>query len=40
MNTPAIIIAALYKFVTLDDCDSLRERLHAACMRLQLKALC
>jgi len=37
MNNPAIIIAALYKFVTLDDCHSLRERLHAACVRLQLK---
>ncbi|MBI5040392.1 MAG: rhodanese-related sulfurtransferase [Gammaproteobacteria bacterium] len=37
MNCSAIVIAALYKFVTLDDCHVWRERLHAACAQLQLK---
>jgi len=37
VNSPAIVIAALYKFVTLDDCVAVREQLQTACMQLQLK---
>lgn len=37
MNNPSTIIAALYKFITLDDCQVWRERLQAACAQWQLK---
>lgn len=32
-----IINISTYKFVAIDDCEALRERLHAECERLQLK---
>ena len=37
VNKTSIIIAALYKFVTLNDCHTMREQLHTACQRLELK---
>ncbi len=37
-STPAPIInISAYRFVTIDDCETLRERLQAECERLQLK---
>ncbi len=37
MHTPAIIIAALYKFVRLEDCPALRDSLHDVCQSLDIK---
>ena len=37
MQTAVHTVAAFYKFVTLDDCPLLRERLHAEATRLKIK---
>lgn len=37
MQTPAFTVITLYKFVTLRDCTALRERLHTAGTRLDIK---
>lgn len=37
MNSPPIIVAALYKFVQLQDCPALRDRLQGLCEQLFIK---
>ena len=37
MNSPPIIVAALYKFVQLQDCPELRDRLQGLCEQLSIK---